>query len=188
MVCSKASFMLQEYPHFNPNKYQLDVKIAVVKSGFHCKYNINYHLVWIPKYRKKVLLEGEVKDTLRDVLTEECKELELDMLASEIMPDHLHLFVGAQPTHVPYQIVKQLKGVSSIRLREQFPELEYLGYPKHVKRFKNLWARGYYCGSAGHVSKDAVQRYILEQQGKDVFDYSIFGDHTGLTRIGDFTK
>jgi putative transposase len=179
--------MLHTYPHFNPHKYQLDVKIATIRSGFHCKFNINYHLVWIPKYRKKVLLEGTLKETLITILKDQCKELELEMLALEIMPDHLHLFIGAKPTHIPYMIVKQLKGVSSIQLREQFPELEYLGYPKQMKRFKHLWARGYYCGSAGHVSQDAVKRYILEQEGKDVFEYSIFGDHTGQTKIGDFT-
>jgi len=187
MVCTTLSFMLHNYPHFNPNKYQLDVKIATVKSGFHCKYNINYHLVWIPKYRK-ILLEDKVKDTLTFILTEQCKQLHLETLALEIMPDHLHLFVGAKPTHIPYLIVKQLKGVSSIKLREQFPELEYLGYPSRLKRFKHLWARGYYCGSAGHVSQDAVKRYILEQEGKEVFEYSIYGAHTGQTKIGNFTK
>jgi len=180
--------MLHEYPHFNPNSYGLDVKIAVVKSGFHCKFNINYHFVWIPKYRKKVFFEGKLKDALRTILTDESKKLRLETLALEIMPDHLHLFVGATPTHVPSVIVKRLKGVSSRILREQFPDLEYLGYPKHWKRFKHLWARGYYCGSAGHVSQDAVKRYILEQDGKDVFDYCIFGDPTGQTKIGDFTK
>ena len=180
--------MLHKYPHFNPNRYGLYVKIAVVKSGFHCKYNINYHLVWIPKFRKNVLLEGQIKNTLQTILTEESKKQELDLLALEIMPDHLHLFVGAKPTHIPSIMVKQFKGVSSKYLREQFPDLEYLGYPKKMKRFKNLWARGYYCGSAGHVSQDAVKRYILEQDAKDVFDYCIFGDHTGQTKIGDFTK
>jgi putative transposase len=179
--------MLHNYPHFNPNNYGLDVKIAVVKTGFHCKYNINYHLIWVPKYRK-IILEGQVKDELKIILTEECKKLELETLALEIMPDHLHLFVGAKPIHVPSVIVKQLKGVSSIQLREQFPELTYLGYPKQWKQFKHLWARGYYCGSAGHVSQDAVRRYILEQEGKDVFEYSIFGDQTGQTKIGDFTQ
>ena len=78
----------------------LDVKIAVVKSGFHCKYNINYHFVWIPKYRK-IVLDGQVKDELSIILTNECKELELEMLALEITPDHLNLFVGAKPTHIP---------------------------------------------------------------------------------------
>lgn len=175
------------YPHFDPNRYDLNVKIATVRTGSHCKFNINYHLVWIPKYRKKVLLE-KVKETLRTILEEQCRKLELEMLALEVMPDHLHLFVGAKPTHVPCEIVQKLKGVSSFRLRELFPDLTYLGYPKHLKQFKHLWARGYYCGSAGHVSQDAVKRYILEQQGKDVFEYSIYGDHSGRTQIGDFTK
>ena len=179
--------MLQKYPHFNPNKYTLDAKIATVRSGFHCKYNINYHLVWIPKYRN-IVLEGRVKYELRVILTNECKALELEMLALEIMPDHLHLFIGAKPIHIPYVIVKQLKGVSSIQLRERFPELLFLGYPSRWKQFSHLWARGYYCGSAGHVSQDAVKRYILEQEGKDVFDYSIYGDQIGQTKIGDFTN
>jgi glutaredoxin-related protein len=66
--------------------------------------------------------------------------------------------------------------------------LVYLGYVSQWKQFPHLWARGYYCGSAGHVSQDAVKRYILEQQGKDVFEYNIYGDPTGRTKIGDFTK
>ncbi len=187
MVCSKASFMLHTYPHFNPNTYQLNVKIAVARSGFHCKYSIKYHLVWIPKYRKNVL-ESLIKDELRSILTDECKELALELRALKIMPDHLHLFVGAKPTHIPYVIVTQLKGVSVIRLREKFPDLPYLGYEKHLKQFNHLWARGYYCGSEGHVSQDAVKRYILEQEGKDVLDYSIYKDHMGQTKIADFTR
>ena len=179
--------MLHKYPHFNPNKYRLDVKIATVRSGFHCKYNINYHLIWIPKYRK-ILLEDNVKTALNTILIYQCKQLHLETLALEIMPDHLHLFVGAKPTHIPYIIIKQLKGVSSRKLREQFPELKYLGYPSQWKHFKHLWARGYYCGSAGHVSQEAVKRYILEQDGKEVFEYSIYGDLTGQTKIGDFTR
>ena len=156
--------MLHEYPHFNPNRYDLDVKIATVRKGSHCKFNINYHIIWIPKYRKK-LLKGNVKEALKGILEEKCKELKLQMLALEIMPDHLHLFVGAKPTHIPCDLVKKLKGCSSIQLRERFEELHFLGYRRHWKRFKHLWARGYYCGSAGHVSQDAVKQYILEQDG-----------------------
>jgi putative transposase len=113
--------------------------------------------------------------------------MDLDMLALEVMPDHIHLFVGAKPTHLPCRIIKQLKGNTSIQLRKCFKHLQYL-YPRQIKKFKNLWARGYYCGSAGHVSQEAVKRYILEQQGKKVFEYSIFGDPTEQTKIGDFTK
>ena len=62
------------------------------------------------------------------------------------------------------------------------------------ERFPNLWAKGYYCGSAGHVSQEAVKRYIQEQEGKDVFEYSVFGspnqkigNFTGQKKLGDFS-
>jgi len=106
------------------------------------------------------------------------------------MPDHLHLFVGARPTHNPAMIIKQLKGNTSRQLRLCFKDLQFLNYPIHYKRFKNLWARGYYCGSAGHVSQEQVKRYIAEQEGKDVFEYDIYNCPTNLKgqlKIGDFT-
>ena len=113
--------------------------------------------------------------------------MELDMLALEIMPDHIHLFVGAKPKHTPFKIVKQLKGNTSIQLRRCFKDIRYLWFKKHYGTgFKNLWAKGYYCGSAGHVSQDAVKRYIMEQEGKDVFDYSVFGSSD--QKIGDFVQ
>ena len=103
------------FPHFNPEKYDIKVKIASVRTSAHSKHNINYHLVWIPKYRK-LILKGKVSKVLRDILEGQCKDLHLDLLALEIMPDHIHLFVGAKPTHKPCDIVKQLKGNSSIQL------------------------------------------------------------------------
>ena len=116
-----------------------------------------------------------------------CHDNQLDCLALEIMPDHLHLFVGAKPVHNPAQIVKRLKGNTSCQLRRVFPSLKYLGYKQHYGQgFKALWARGYYCGSAGHVSQEQVKRYIEEQEGKDVFEYPIYGDSSGQTKIGDF--
>lgn len=163
-----------EYPHFNPSNYDIDVKIAVVESRNHAKFNLNYHIVWIPKYRRKVL-KNKVKEVLRSIIEGQCEDLGLKMLALEIMPDHIHLFVGATPTHKPCDIVKQIKGNSSIQLRRCFKHLPYLLW-NFGKRFPNLWAKGYYIGSAGHVSQDAVKRYILEQEGKDVFEYSIFGN------------
>ena len=159
-----------EYPHFNPASYDVNVKIATVRTGSHAKFNINYHIVWIPKFRRK-MLTGRIVPVLKTIIQSQCELMELEMLALEVMPDHIHLFVAATPTHKPFQIVKQLKGYTSFELREA------------------LWARGYYCGSAGHVSQDAVKRYILEQQHKpSVFEYSIFGDTKGTTKIGDFTQ
>lgn len=181
----------QEYPHFNPTKYQLKVRIATVKTGSHSKFNINYHIIWIPKYRKKVL-RGKVVDVLKRIIKGQCEDMKLDLLALEVMPDHIHLFVGAKPTHTPFKIIKQIKGNTSIQLRRVFKHLPYLLW-SYGKRFPNLWARGYYCGSAGHVSQDAVKRYILEQEGKDVFEYNVFGNLTqkigafAQRKIGDFS-
>ena len=135
------------------------------------------------------MFEGQIKDELRIILINECKELESEILALEIMPNHLHLFVGVKPTHIRSVIVKQLKGVSVIRLREQFPELVYLGYLQRWKQFLHLWARGYLLWQCrGHVSQDAVKRCILEQKGTVVFAYSIYGDYKGQIKIGDFVK
>lgn len=173
------------YPHFNPKTYDIQVKISKVKSGYHSKYNLNYHIVWIPKYRKQILT-GELSTFLKNIISEQCKKLGLEMLAIELMPDHIHLFVGATPTHVPYEIVKNIKGSTSRQARLTFKDSTYLGYKNHYKHFPFLWARGYYIGSAGHVSQDAVKRYILEQQGKDIFEYNVFGNPE--QKIGNFTQ
>ena len=179
------------YPHFNPEVHKIESKIATVRMSHHCKYNINYHIIWIPKYRKPVLVD-KVKEVLKAIIEGQCQEMSISNLALEIMPDHLHLFVGAKPTVTSFKIIHKLKGNTSIQLRRCFPELRYLGYKQHFgKGFDNLWARGYYCGSAGHVSREQVKRYIQEQQGKDVFEYDIYGCPTelkGQLKIGDFVN
>lgn len=131
---------------------------------------------------------GKVAEVLRTIINGQCEDLGVDNLALEVMPDHIHLFVGAKPTHRACDIVHKLKGNTSIQLRRCFPQLKYLGYKPSAywNGYKALWATGYYCGSAGHVSQEAVKRYIQEQQGKEVFEYSIFGDSKGQTKIGDF--
>ncbi len=172
-----------KYPHFNPAKYDVQVKISSVETSSHSKHNLNYHFVWIPKYRKK-LLKDNVKEVLENIILGQCEELELIPLALEVMPDHIHLFVSAKPNHRPCDIIQKIKGNTSIQLRLCFPKLKHLGYPT-LKRYKNLWARGYYVGSAGHVSQDSVKKYILEQQGKDVFEYNVYGNKK--QQIGDFS-
>jgi putative transposase len=174
-----------EYPHFNPKTYDIQVKISGVKSSSHSKHNLNYHIIWIPKYRKKILV-GKLVEFLKRIIQEQCEEMGLEMLALEVMPDHIHLFVSALPTHLPCEIVRKLKGGTSRRARQTFSDLLYLGYKIHYKEFPFLWARGYYIGSAGHVSQDAVKRYIMEQQGKDVFEFSVYGNRE--QKIGNFTQ
>lgn len=156
-----------------------------MRSSSHCKHNINYHFIWIPKFRRKLLV-GRIVDVLKDIIKGQCQELGLELLALEIMPDHIHLFVSAKPTNNPADIIQKIKGNTSRQLRLCFPQLKRLGYP--IKQYDNLWAVGYYVGSAGHVSQDSVLKYILEQQGKDVFEFSVYGDTTQQSKIGDFTR
>jgi len=118
------------------------------------EHNINYHIIWIPKYRKPILVD-KVKEVLKSIIEGQCQEMRINYLALEIMPDHLHLFIGTKPTVTPFNIIHKLKCNISIQLRRCFPDLRYLGYKQHFgKGFDNLWARGYYCGSAGHVSQE----------------------------------
>lgn len=69
-----------EYPHFNPQSYDVNVKIATVRTSSHAKFNINYHLVWIPKFRRKMLV-GRIVPVLKQILQSQCELMELDMLA-----------------------------------------------------------------------------------------------------------
>lgn len=165
--------VMSKYQHFEPNKYKLDVKVAEVKSSFHCKYNINYHMIWIPKYRKPIL-KGKVVEVLDAIIKGKCQQYGWQCLALEIMPDHLHLFLSAKPKWNPAKIINLLKGNTSRQLRLVFPHLHYLGYQQHYKKFPSLWARGFYCGTAGHVSQEQVIRYILEQEHRSNFNYDIF--------------
>jgi len=165
-------FVMGKYPHFNPEKYGLKVKVAEVQSTSHAKYNINYHIIWIPKYRKHIL-KGEIKQYLDEVIRFSYDYHGWECLALEIMPDHIHLFMSARPNWSPSKIVNILKGSSSYYLRDKFPRLKYLGYERRYKKFPNLWARGYYCGTAGHVSQEQVIRYIMEQDGNTDFNYDI---------------
>ena len=120
-------------------------------------YNINYHIVWIPKYRKKVL-EGPVKEEMARLLNTVALENGMEILQAEIMPDHVHLFVSAPPRHSPAVVVNMFKGVSARWLRERFAELKKLG--------DSLWTRTYYIGTAGSVSAETIRKYIRGQRRK----------------------
>jgi len=118
-------------------------------------YNIAYHLIWCPKYRRRVLT-GEVEKRLAELLFIKAEELEITIETMEILPDHVHLFVKSSPVNSPHYIVQQLKGSTSRILRQEFPSLK--------SRLPTLWTRSYYCESIGHISEDTVRRYIEEQK------------------------
>lgn len=115
---------------------------------------INYHLIWCPKRRRRVLVNA-VQVRLDGLIREVAAELDCTVLALEIMPAHVHLFLSAPPTLAPNQIVRRIKGRSSRVLRQEFP---------HLLRLPSLWTRSYFVSTAGHVSSQTIQRYIAEQR------------------------
>lgn len=137
-----------------------DVQLSGSKRWNHGNksvFDIGYHLVWCPKYRRKVLTDG--KDIrLKELLQEKATSMNWDIASMEVMPDHVHLFVKAEPTDSPHWIVQQLKGYTSRIMREEFPDLK--------RRLPSLWTRSYFCGSVGHISAASVKKYIEEQKSK----------------------
>lgn len=122
-----------------------------------CVYNINYHLVWCPKYRKAVLVNDVAKD-LKVLIEQKAKELDIEIGGLEIMPDHIHLFISAKPTLPIHYIVQQFKGFTSHELRNKYEHLK--------KKLPTLWSRSYYVGTAGFVSDTVIKNYIAQQKGK----------------------
>ncbi|WP_107763881.1 IS200/IS605 family transposase [Coprothermobacter proteolyticus] len=120
-------------------------------------YNIGYHLIWCSKYRRKVLTE-DVAARRRELLLKKAQQIDVEIAQMEVMSDHVYLFVKTTPTNSPHFIVNQLKGYTSRMLREGFPFLK--------SRLPCLWTRSYYCEAVGHISEEAVKRYIEEQKGK----------------------
>ncbi len=122
-------------------------------------YQIAYHLVWIPKYRRRILT-GEVQRACKDLVTECCERHGLTLLEQETDEDHIRVFVSAPPRMSPAQIANLLKGYTSRYLRERFPGLTKKTGKDH------LWTQAYYVGTEGNVSAEVIRRYIAESLGK----------------------
>jgi putative transposase len=122
-----------------------------------CVFNISYHLIWCPKYRRKIL-SGPIEQRLRELLILKAHELNVEIKSLEILPDHVHIFVKCDPVDSPHYIVQQFKGFSSRMLRREFNELS--------SRLPTLWTRSYYCESVGHISENTVLKYIQDQKNK----------------------
>lgn len=122
-----------------------------------CVYNVNYHIVWCPKYRKSVLVNDVAKE-LEYLLYQKAGQLNMKIEALEIMPDHIHIFVSSVPTLPVHYIVQQLKGFTSHELRNKYEHLR--------KKLPTLWSRSYYVGTVGFVSDTVIKNYIANQKGK----------------------
>jgi len=121
------------------------------KKTRHAVYNINYHLVWCPKYRKKILV-GDVKKLVEKTIKEICLERGWELISLSVQPDHLHVFLSVSPIFSPMFVVKVLKGTTAVRAVKEH---------RFAKRF---WSPSYYVGTAGTVTERTIQKYIQEQK------------------------
>ena len=118
-----------------------------------CIYQTAYHVVWCPKYRRKVLT-GSVLQRTNELIESICLENNWFIISKEIQPDHIHLFLSFSPAVSIATVVKKLKGIVARKLFMEFSEL------KKLLSGGSLWSPSYYVGTAGNVSAETIQKYI----------------------------
>lgn len=125
------------------------------KSNSNITYSCKYHLVWCPKYRRKVLVDG-VDTRLKEILLEVAEEKQAEIIEMEVMPDHVHLLVEVDPQFGISRLVKLMKGRSSRLLRQEFPRLK--------SRLPTLWTNSYFVSTVGGAPLSAIKQYIENQK------------------------
>jgi putative transposase len=135
--------------------------------GAHTKTDLKVHLIWIPKYRKRVLT-GAVAVRAREVLRPIAVEHEIEILSGTVASDHVHMFISYRPTQNISKIMQWVKGIRSHILLSEFPHLKKHFWDRH------LWARGYRAVSSGNITDEMIQQYIEDQEGEPVVDGSRF--------------
>ena len=127
--------------------------MSKIRKGSHTKSWLTVHLIFVTKYRYKVL-KGDIKTRCRDLLRQDCNALELRILKGIVSSDHVHMHIEYPPRLSVSEISKQLKGRSSTKLQKEYPELKrrYWG--------RRFWSRGYGAFSSGNITEEMVQEYI----------------------------
>ncbi|WP_412679126.1 IS200/IS605 family transposase [Brevibacillus laterosporus] len=126
-----------------------------VESNNNIVFDCKYHVVFCPKYRKKVLIEP-VDVRLKELFLEKAQELRAEVVEMEIMPDHVYLLITCDPQFGIHRIVKHLKGYTSRVLRMEF---------RHLKsRLPSLWTNSYFVATVGTVQLDVIKKYIESQK------------------------
>lgn len=146
MQLALYSFML--YNPFMPENRKF-------KSNHHIVYSCKYHVVFCPKYRRKVLVGG-VENRLKEIIQAVATELRCEILQLEIMPDHVHILCQVDPQFGVHKFVKRVKGRSSRLLRQEFPNLK--------SRLPTLWTHAYFVASVGGAPLAMIKQYIENQR------------------------
>jgi len=127
------------------------------RQSAHAVYDIKYHVIWVTKYRYKVM-RGRVAERARELIRQICQAREVVIVRGAISPDHIHMLLSVPPQLAPAKVVQYIKGRSSRLLQEEFPELGKRYWGQH------LWARGYFCATVGAVDEETIKHYIETQR------------------------
>ena len=125
------------------------------KTNHNVVYSCRYHVVWCPKYRRKVLT-GEIETRLRELIMETANGIRAEIIELEIMPDHVHLQMEVDPQYGINRAIRHIKGVSSHALRSEFPSLK--------SRLPTLWTNAYFVSTVGGAPLEAIRKYIGNQK------------------------
>ena len=132
-------------------------------KGSHTVYDIKYHIIWVTKYRYKVL-DKAISSRLRELIRQGCEARNITIVRGSIWKDHVHMLIGCSPNSAPLKIIHYLKGRSSRLIQDEYPELKKRYWGQH------LWARGYFCATVGSVTEETIKRYIESQELSDKED------------------
>lgn len=136
--------------------YNMSMDTAVRRNE-NIVFSCHYHVVFCPKYRRKVLVNG-IDERLKQLVLEIVQKWGQELIRIEVMPDHVHLLVSCDPQFGIHRLIKYIKGTSSRMLRQEYPELKH--------RLPSLWTNSYYVGTTGGVTLEVVKKYVESQKGK----------------------
>ena len=130
-----------------------------LQSGAHTSWELKYHFVWCPKYRR-VVLSGNTGMYLARIIREVAERYDFSIVELAVMPDHVHMFASARPEMSPAEIMRTVKSITARMMFKRFPGL------KRKLWGGRLWARGYFVMSSGSGTTDEmIRHYIKEQRG-----------------------
>ena len=128
------------------------------RTTSHSKYDLKVHLVFIPKYRKRILT-GHIGIKTRELIRQICTEMDVEIITGKMAPDHIHLFISYPPYLSVSTIMQKIKGKSAYKILNSFPDLRKVFWGRH------FWARGYLAVSSGNITDEVIQEYIELQDG-----------------------
>lgn len=126
------------------------------RKGSHTVFQLHYHFVFVPKYRKPVL-RGEVGLRVRELVREICRTKDIEIIKGHVRPDHVHLLLSVPPSVAPSRVMQAIKGKTSHHLMRDFRTLRRQFWGRHI------WARGYFVATSGNISDEVIAKYIEEQ-------------------------